>query len=223
MPTWRKFLVGRRFAASALTVARPDHIVRACRPALVKAGSSRGFRRSTGGNDVKPMVRAISATGIFATTMGLLLGSTQVAASSSFGRIAITGAVHEKRQLRRPSECDVGGSPFVVTLFGTVPSPISSNFPEVRITQLKRGASTRSVSLARTKQYSVDLWISRSDVWSSGWNSFVTTAPHHHFGSGTLSMSRSGESGTLSTKMVDTGGINTIKGTVRVKATWHCG
>jgi len=207
----------------ALTVERPDHIVRACRPALGKSGSSRGFHRSTGGNDVKPMVRAASATGIFATTMGLLFGGTQVAASASFGRIAITGAVHEKRQLRKTSECDVGGSPLIVTLIGTVPLPLSSNFPEVRITQLKRGAPTHSVNLARTKEYSVDLWISRTAVWSSGWNSFVSTAPHHHFGSGTLSISPSGESGTLSTKMVNLGGPNTIKGTVHVKATWHCG
>ena len=74
-------------------------------------------------------------------------------------------------------------------------------------------AAASSVNLATTKQFYVTLaGPTPATTWQGGWQS-------NHFGTGMLSMSPNGRSGTLKTVLAAASGVSD---TLSVSASWHC-
>jgi hypothetical protein len=90
-------------------------------------------------------------------------------------------------------------------------------FPTLTVAQYKHSGSTDNVNLKTTKNFTVDFTGGpNNSTWTSGWSSLTGRPPNHHFGSGTLSISTNGKTGTVSTTMVYNGSH------VHIKASWNC-
>jgi hypothetical protein len=90
-------------------------------------------------------------------------------------------------------------------------------FPTLTVAQYKHASSIHSVNLKTTKNFTVDFTGGpNNSTWTSGWSSLTGRPPSHHFGSGTLSMSTNGKTGTISSTMVYNGSD------VHIKASWNC-
>jgi hypothetical protein len=102
----------------------------------------------------------------------------------------------------------------------TTGKPIAAD-PLLSIGVLKPSGSTHKVNLSKTKSFQLSLTAGPSNLeWISGWQSHTGNPPYHHLGSGTISMSNNGETGTVSTTMVY---YVTHAANVHIKASWNCG
>ncbi len=142
-------------------------------------------------------------------------------ASSSYGGFAVSGAIHGSWPItNKKVQCGVATSSYVVLYAGVqkVHGHLAYLLPELSM-QGKAGAT---VQLAHSTIYDADLSNkSATRGWSAGGyrnaeNNVVSA------GSGTLTMSKSGRSGSLSAEMVDTTGGIPHSDKVHVTASWHC-
>ena len=171
---------------------------------------------------------AVSAAAFGAT----LIGALAAQAVTGFGTITLSGAVHGTHVMtNRKLQCiDQTSGGIHLYLYGSLgKNPAtgapSSGPPVVNIDQLASGVSTKSVDLATSQDYLAQLTVQGSagqTVWISGWGSHSGVPPYHHLGSGALSMSANGKSGSLTTTMVKLSGPG-ASGSATVKATWNCG
>ena len=172
------------------------------------------------------MRRALAATLL---TTCLLAGGTALVSSApaaptkTRGTITISGAIHSARKLTVAGQCHALRLPPGLTVnlsFGPRVRKGVYGYPQLTITQETKGASTNRVDLAKTKDYTVQLTgPATQNSWLAGWNALSGTQLTH-IGSGSLTMSSNGKSGTLQATMLRYTG--TIKGTVQVRATWSC-
>ena len=159
------------------------------------------------------------------------VGGLSAQAAGSVGKITLSGGAHGSYVMTsRKLQCiDQPTGEIHVYLYGNLgKNPAtgapSSGPPVVEIAQLATGASTKSIDLATSKDYLTQLTVQGSGgqvVWISGWGSHSGVPSYRHLGSGTLSMSAGGRSGSLTTTMVKLSGPGS--GAARVKATWNCG
>jgi hypothetical protein len=159
----------------------------------------------------------LSAT-LAVVVWGLFAGSA--GASSSIGTLKFSGAVHGSYRLTMRVQCNVAPFPGgkTVQLDGrTMVNPATGRlggyYPDLNITRLKH-ASTKA-NLATTKAYDVEFTNTGGATWASGYSG--GGVPN---GTGSLTMSTNGETGSISTTMVHyAAGAH---GHVKVTATWHC-
>lgn len=149
------------------------------------------------------------------------LSAAQAAAPRTYGWIRVFGFY----RLKHSAQCLVSGHPVEIALAGSYfpPSPIPPEglpYPILTVQQLVRGAPTRRVNLARTKDYAVEADVGGAEHLTAGWDA-PNKPPLRHYGSGSLSMTRSGMSGSLTADMVSTGVPFGVKMT-RVSARWDC-
>ena len=97
--------------------------------------------------------------------------------------------------------------------------PIGAN-PFLNVAEAELSGSTHNVNLKKTKNFDLSVTGGPSNLsWISGWISRSGRPPYQHLGSGTLSMSKNGETGTVSATMVYS---YTHTANVHIKASWNC-
>jgi hypothetical protein len=138
-------------------------------------------------------------------------------ASPNYGKVTVSGATHVRYSLTKRT-CQSGiyifepGHPVWIALYSGWAGGRPKPYPRLGIAQLKAGP-THSINLAKTMDYSVDFGVN-SHSWAAGYSTVS------HEGSGTLSMSKNGKSGTISADLV---AVDTAThGKVHVTANWHC-
>jgi hypothetical protein len=158
------------------------------------------------------------------------VGGLSAQAAGTVGKIKLGGGAHGSYVMtNRKLQCiDQPAGEIHVYLYGSLgKNPAtgapSSGPPVVEIAQLGNGTSAKSVDLATSKDYLTQLTVQGSagqTVWISGWGSHSGVPPYQHLGSGSLSMSAGGKSGSLTTTMIKLSGPGS--GLATVKATWNC-
>ncbi|MGO9955548.1 MAG: hypothetical protein ACLP50_06125 [Solirubrobacteraceae bacterium] len=160
---------------------------------------------------------AVSAVGVFAVPVA--------GAPSTSGKLTISGATQGSWELTNGNQCSVSRSgPIQIKLDGTVvTNPVTNelggSYPTLTIGQWKRNAPTHAVNLAQSKTYDIGFEDIHGTSWVSGWI-WLGGSKFKHFGSGTLTIAKSGKSGTIRTEVVYYSGPN--EGKVDVKASWNC-
>ncbi len=156
-----------------------------------------------------------------AVLSGVLAASTLAAPT---GKLIVSGALHGAYSLSGKDSCIVRTAPGFAIIVAFAPSNHGLyGLPEVAIMRVAAG-SPGSVELSTTRSFDVTFSdTSPNDSWLAGWTSEngTTTA---HFGSGVLSMSASGRSGTLDAELsYDAFDKATRVPPVHLTLTWNCG
>jgi hypothetical protein len=170
-------------------------------------------------------------------SVALVVAAPFVAAAATgtpaHGTLTASGAVHgtwHQHSVNGQCVIDKGaaaGRGFVldeslsygVTTSNATGKPIGY-FPTLTVAQYKHSGSNQNVNLKTTKNFTVDFTGSAGgSTWTAGWSSRTGRPPNLHLGSGTLSISKNGESGTVNATMVyDT----SPAANVHIKASWNC-
>jgi hypothetical protein len=140
-------------------------------------------------------------------------------AVANFGTITITGAFDSHAQLARSAQCVIQGPPTATVLTGSVIANGISYRPSVIITRTTQGGAAHAIKLAGTRTFTVQV-MTATGTWYAGWGSPGGVPPYRHLGSGVLSVSATGKTGTLTATAIRASG--TPNGAIQVKASWHC-
>lgn len=163
---------------------------------------------------------------------GPFVASTAAATLPAHGTLTASGAFHGTwHQSSVNGQCVIekaadgfGVRVFLsygVTTSSVTGKPVAAN-PSLSVVQIRPSGSTHNVNLKTTKNFNLELTGGASaSTWQSGWgNNGFANAPYHHLGSGTVSLSNGGKTGTVSTTLVHYAGSQHAN--VHVTASWNC-